>query len=179
MELRQAEYQDYAKIAQLHAKSWQEHYRGIVTDAYLDKFAADDRLVMWQTRLTNPSFNQSVLVLEEGDTLCGFICVYGNHNIDNGTIIDNLHVDSAYQGHGLGTKLMLEAAKWTQKYFPDSGLYLEVLDENVAAKQFYLALGGTVSHNSHWNSPCGSNVEECIIVWPSPQTLLEKAQVFV
>jgi len=179
VELREAEYQDYAKIAKLHAKSWQEHYRGIVTDGYLDQYAADDRLVIWQTRLTNPAFNQSVLLLEEGDTLCGFICVYGNHNFDHGTMIDNLHVDSAYQGHGLGTQLMLEAAKWTEKYFPDSGLYLEVLDQNVAAKQFYLALGGEESQQSHWNSPCGTQVAERMIVWPSPKLLLEKAQVFV
>ncbi|PKF81251.1 N-acetyltransferase [Vibrio sp. vnigr-6D03] len=179
VELRQANYQDFERIAQLHAKSWQQHYRGLVTDAYLEQYAEDDRVIVWQTRLTNPSFNQNVLVLENEGELCGFICIYGNHNFEYGTIIDNLHVDSAYQGHGLGTKLMLEAAKWAEKYFPDSGVYLEVLEQNVAAKHFYLALGATQSHLSDWSAPCGSKVKEAVFTWSSPSVLLKKAETFV
>ncbi|USD67666.1 GNAT family N-acetyltransferase [Vibrio sp. SCSIO 43136] len=179
MKFREAEYNDYAEIAKLHAKSWQRHYRGIVTDAYLDQYAEDDRLVIWQTRLTNPAFNQHILVAEDDDKICGFICIYGNHNYELGTIIDNLHVDSAYQGHGLGTRLMLEAAMWTAKFFPDNGLYLEVLEQNQAAKQFYQVLGGKDIEIRDWQSPCGSLVKESVIRWDNPETLLEKTRTFV
>lgn len=66
MELRLAEYKDYERIAQLHADSWKRHYRGILTNTYLDSEAIDDKLLIWQTRLTNPPFNQHIVLAEEG-----------------------------------------------------------------------------------------------------------------
>lgn len=66
MELRLAEYKGYERIAQLHADSWKRHYRGILTNTYLDSEAIDDKLLIWQTRLTNPPFNQHIVLAEEG-----------------------------------------------------------------------------------------------------------------
>lgn len=66
MELRLAEYKDYERIAQLHVDSWKRHYRGVLSDAYLDSEAIDDKLLIWQTRLTNPPFNQHIVLAEEG-----------------------------------------------------------------------------------------------------------------
>ncbi|MCV5276105.1 N-acetyltransferase, partial [Escherichia coli] len=80
MDLRLAEYKDYERIAQLHADSWKRHYRGILTNTYLDSEAIDDKLLIWQTRLTNPPFNQHIVLAEEGGLLLGFVCVFGNHD---------------------------------------------------------------------------------------------------
>ncbi len=76
MDLRLAEYKDYERIAHLHADSWKRHYRGILSDNYLDKEAIDDKLLIWQTRLTNPPFNQHIVLAEEGGCCsASFVCL--------------------------------------------------------------------------------------------------------
>gem|GEM_PF-1761728 len=51
MQFRAAEYGDYPAIACLHAKSWQGHYQGILSDDYLDHCVLEDKQVaegIWQ-----------------------------------------------------------------------------------------------------------------------------------
>ena len=52
---------DYKKIAKLHVKSWQQHYRGDFSDHFLDVEATSEREEVWKDRLTNPSPNQYCL----------------------------------------------------------------------------------------------------------------------
>ena len=93
MEIRIAEYSDFERIAALHVRSWKTHYQGLLKQDYLDNEALPDRLVIWQTRLTNPPFNQHILLLEENEKLIGFICAFGNHDFERGSIIESLHID--------------------------------------------------------------------------------------
>ena len=142
MELRVAEYKDYERIARLHADSWKCDYRGVLSDAYLDDEASDDKRLIWQTRLTNPPFNQHIVLAEEGGLLLGFICVFGNHDFERGSFIEALHVDNSYRRRGIGKQLLLAAAEWHQQYFQSNGLYLEVVSQNTLAIEFYLHIGG-------------------------------------
>ncbi|NOH83687.1 GNAT family N-acetyltransferase [Vibrio sp. 03-59-1] len=171
MELKVAEYKDYERIAQLHAQSWKQYYKGILGDEYLEHDVLDDRLVIWQTRLINPPFNQHVLLIEEGGLLCGFICAFGNHDFERGTIIDALHIDENYHGRGLGSKLLDEMSAWIEQYFSGSGVYLEVMAENHPAVEFYESLGGQKSVDRLWNAPCGNKVNELVYTWPSAKDL--------
>ncbi len=174
MELKIAEYSDYERIAALHAQSWKQHYNGILGKDYLANDVLEDRLAIWQTRLINPPFNQHVILIEEGGLLCGFICAFGNHDFERGTIIDALHIDDAYRGKGIGTQLIEEMAQWIEQYFPDNGVYLEVMKENHQAIEFYDSIGGLSSSERLWNAPCGNQVPELIYTWTSAHTLAEK-----
>ncbi len=165
MEFRLAEYKDYQRIAQLHASNWKRYYKGILSDEYLESDVDDDRNVLWQTRLINPSFNEYVLLAEEGGLLCGFICAYGNHDVEKGTLIDNLHVDPAYQGRGIAQQLLSHLHLWLNNYFPESGLYLEVLKGNEQAMKFYDHIGGNKVSEGFWKSPEGSAVGEYVYHW--------------
>ncbi len=171
MELKVAEYSDYQRIAQLHVKSWEKYYQGILGKDYLENEALDDRQVIWQTRLTNPPYNQHVLMLEDNGVLCGFVCAFGNHDFERGTIIDALHVDGASRGRGLGARLLEEIAKWIEQYFPDTGVYLEVLKENRQAIEFYEHIGGKNVEERLWNAPCGSQLPELVYTWRSASEL--------
>lgn len=165
MEFRVAEYKDFQRIAQLHADNWKRFYRGILSSEFLDSEADQNRKVLWQTRLINPSFNEHVIIAEEGGLLCGFVCAYGNHDFERGTLIDNLHVDPNYQRRGIGMQLISELLPWIERYFSKGGIYLEVLDGNENAIHFYEALGGTKSGVGEWKSPDGSLVKEHVYVW--------------
>ncbi|GLT13765.1 GNAT family N-acetyltransferase [Vibrio algivorus] len=173
MFVREAEFQDYSKIAKLHATSWQQVYQGLLDDDYLENRVEDEHMAMWQTRLTQPPLNQGVLVLEEAGALCGFVCLYGNHSFDQGTMIDNLHVHKDQRGKGYGKALLAEAATWAQKHFADSGIYLEVLKGNDPAKAFYQSLNGQDDGDFIWRAPCGSQVACHTYCWESPKALLK------
>lgn len=173
MELKLAEYNDYERIATLHAQSWKLFYQGILGSEFLKHDVLEERSTIWQTRLINPPFNQHVLLIEEGGLLCGFICAFGNHDFEKGTMIDALHVDPAFRGKGVGVRLLAEMAKWIDQYFPHSGVYLEVMKENTQAVDFYQHLGGECHLERLWNAPCGHQVPELIYAWHSGNHLLK------
>ncbi|MCS0350446.1 GNAT family N-acetyltransferase [Vibrio ordalii] len=172
MEIKAAEYCDFERIAQLHAQSWRTHYQGILGKEYLDNDVLEDRLLIWQTRLINPPFNQHVLLIEEGGLLCGFICAFGNHDFDKGSIIESLHIDENYRGRGIGRQLIQEMAVWFEQYFPNSGVYLEVMADNKQAIEFYDYLAGRPKGERLWRSPCGQDIKEWVYTWTSPTDLL-------
>ncbi|EGA70756.1 putative acetyltransferase [Vibrio sinaloensis DSM 21326] len=173
MELKVAEYSDYERIASLHAQSWKQFYQGILGREYLESEVLEERMAVWQTRLINPPFNQHVILIEEGGLLCGFICAFGNHDFEKGTMIDALHIDHAYRGKGLGAKLIEEMAKWVEQFFPDSGVYLEVMKGNQQAIEFYDHIGGENTLERIWNAPCGNQVPELVYSWKSPAIMLK------
>ncbi|MCG9677327.1 GNAT family N-acetyltransferase [Vibrio sp. Isolate24] len=178
MELKVAEYSDYERIATLHTQSWKTFYQGLLADDYLKNEVQDERMAIWQTRLINPPFNQHVLLLEEGGLLCGFICAFGNHDFEKGTIIDALHIDDNYRGRGLGVKLIVEMAKWITQHFPDNGVYLEVIKGNQQAVDFYERIDGQLVEERLWNAPCGSQTPELVYAWKSGADLLESIQSY-
>ncbi len=138
---REAKLSDVSVIAKLHAKNWQENYRGVFSDTYLDTEVALDRLAVWKRRLTKPPNNQHIILAEEGEELLGFSCAYFNEHATYGTYLDNLHVSSKAKGKGIGSKLMLQLSEAiiSRNYH---GLYLWVIDNNASAIHFYNNLGG-------------------------------------
>lgn len=174
MEIKIAEYSDFEQIAQLHTKSWQTYYRGILGDEYLSHDVLDERSAVWQTRLINPPFNQHVIIIKEQDELLGFVCAFGNHDFEKGSIIDALHVNTKYRGRGLGRKLLEEIGLWLEQYFPENGVYLEVLADNKQAVDFYEHVGGTHSLERLWKAPCGTQATELVYTWESPVKMRHK-----
>ena len=69
---------DALEIADLHAASWRENYRGNFPDAYLDGDLFEDRRATWRGRLSQPTDPQFVCVAEAESQLAGFVCVYGD-----------------------------------------------------------------------------------------------------
>ncbi|MDF2155419.1 GNAT family N-acetyltransferase [Vibrio sp. CAU 1672] len=172
MELRIAEYKDYERIAHLHAESWKCHYSGILNDSYLNNDLINDKLLIWQARLTNPPFNQHIVLAEEGGLLLGFVCVFGNHDFERGSFIEALHVDHNYHRRGIGKQLLLEAAQWHAQFFAGSGLYLEVFAQNEPAVEFYRHIGGQEGAERLWSAPDGKEVMDKVFRWPSAHSLV-------
>ncbi len=143
VEYRLAKAKDAPAIATLHAESWRRHYRGVLSDDFLDHFVMEERKALWSKRFRNPTADQFVIVAEENELLIGFLCAYLNHDTTYGTLLDNLHVANAYKGKGVGTECMRLLAVKLKEQTLDK-MYLWVLAQNVAAKGFYESLGGVV-----------------------------------
>jgi GNAT superfamily N-acetyltransferase len=136
MRFREATRVDAMAIATLHAESWRAHYRGAYRDEYLDGDVVEDRIHVWEGRLSAPAPNEFVVLAEEGDDLIGFACVYGGHDETWGSFLDNIHVRPDRQGRGFGAGLMGEVAAWCRANYADWGLYLWVLEQNHRAQRF-------------------------------------------
>ena len=169
--IRLATLSDLNHIASLHVQSWRDNYQEALSQEYLEQHVETERKAVWSERLTVPKSNQLVLVAEGDMGFCGFICVFGAHHPNYGTIIDNLHVNPAVKGQGIGTKLLRAAAKWASENYQQFPMYLEVLACNPKAIGFYQALGGRQVDSAYWHTPCGNKVEEYLYFWDEPTKL--------
>ncbi|MBC8768265.1 GNAT family N-acetyltransferase [Arenibacter sp. BSSL-BM3] len=170
---REASPLDYKKIAELHVKSWQQHYRGDFSDHFLDVEAASEREGVWKHRLTSPSPDQYVVVAEQVSGICGFACAYKNEDVQYGTLLDNLHVSSVVKGLGIGKHLMKLVAREVLRNDPNAKMYLWVLENNVGAIGFYERLGGVNLETVVGNDIGDKEVRKCRMVWDSLELLAE------
>ena len=173
--LRLARPSDAKAIAALHAASWQRAYRGILSDAYLDRDILADRKAVWEERFGQPSPRQHVIVADDGGPLLGFACVYLDEDPIWGSLLDNIHVDRRAQRRGLGTQLLREIGGVCASSAAGSGLFLSVLENNTAAQEFYYAHGAENVGTETWDAPDGNQLLCLRLAWPANRLPLGQA----
>ncbi len=171
---REARASDVRAIAALHAKSWQIAYRGILEDDFLAGPVLDDRQAVWEKRYAEPNPQQFTLLAEEEGKLIGFACTFLDHDPQWGAILDNLHVDPAGQGKGVGRALIKKSAAWVKQEAPGSPFFLWVFTKNVKATRLYLHLGGKNVEEKPLDGPGGFS-PAYRMVWEDPQVLVDEA----
>jgi ribosomal protein S18 acetylase RimI-like enzyme len=135
MKIRRAADDDRPAIAQIHAASWRDTYRGILPDSLLD-----DRLraIMSDRWATQPiGLSDAVLVAEDEGNILGFAATWHGDPV----YIDNLHVAAQARSRGIGRRLLAETARHFQAIGSKRAL-LHVVAANRRARDLYLALGG-------------------------------------
>jgi ribosomal protein S18 acetylase RimI-like enzyme len=172
MKYRKAKSNEAEAIAHIHAQSWQVAYRGILTDAFLDREVLENRLKIWKERFSHPAKNEFICVAVEKQVLKGFVCMYGNDDAQWGTLVDNLHVSPELKGQGIGKRLMVEAAKWVSKKYPNSGLYLWVYEDNHEARRFYEKMGGKNVESQIYDNADGGSANTLRYAWTDIGKLL-------
>jgi len=172
MKIRDAIQSDAIRIAELHASSWRTAYRGMLSDAYLDGDLVGERVKVWTDHLTHPEPKQRVLIAEISGKVAGFACAYGSNDPQLGTLLDNLHVDQAFQRQGIGARLMGEIASWCYNELPGEGLFLWVLEPNILARNFYERRGGVIVARDTWFPPDGGAIPSLCYAWKSLERLL-------
>jgi ribosomal protein S18 acetylase RimI-like enzyme len=165
IEFRIAKPSDAKAIAELHTQSWQKHYSSDLKADYLLNIAPEERQAEWAKRLNAPSANQYVAVVMNRDKLAAFICLYLDEDSEWGSYINNLHVNSEYQGNGLGKALLLQALEYCSKKSNSQSVYLLVNRSNKNAQDFYLKHGAKNIKASVWNAPDGSAVPTYWFAW--------------
>jgi ribosomal protein S18 acetylase RimI-like enzyme len=171
IEYRPARAADAEAIADLHARSWRENYRGSFDDAFLDGDLPGERLRVWHERLDRPARNQLVQLAVDGTNLVGFVCAYGAHDPQWGSLVDNLHVADSSKRSGIGSALMRQAGAWLAPSYPELGVYLLVLEVNASARRFYERLGGRNAGVSTMETNGGALVRSCRYTWSRPALL--------
>lgn len=122
---------------------WNETYRGIVDDSFLDnmKNTIDDRIKRMQDNYNENDLN---FVLEDDGKLIGFTSVEKSRDSDypNSGEISSLYLRKEYQGTGLGKKLFnYSLDKLKELGFSD--YIIGCLDKN-PTNDFYKHMGGVL-----------------------------------
>ena len=166
VQVRPALPDDAAQIAALQVASWREAYRGILSDTYLERDIVSERSALWTQRFESTSPDQFVVVAEVEREIVGFACAYAGVDDQCGTLLDNIHVSSGYQGKGVGTNLVGAVAHWCSLTSPHPGLFLWVLQSNVRAHRFYERLGAVRTDTDVWAPPGGGAIARYRYSWP-------------
>ena len=170
---RPAQARDVEAIATLHADSWRRNYRGAYLDSYLDGDVLTDRLAVWRERITRPDASFRTIVAEHDGAFAGFAHTKLDDDPRWGALLENLHVVHGLKGQGIGTRLMAAVAGAVLDATPGAGLYLWVLDVNVAAQAFYAARGGVeAGREMRGPFPGGGTALGRRIVWRDPAKLV-------
>ncbi|GAA4892652.1 GNAT family N-acetyltransferase [Ferrimonas pelagia] len=165
MQFQLAQAQDQAAIAQLHTQSWQENYRAILAQDYLQHRLAQEHQTLWSQRLACDDPSLLILIAMAEGKLAGFICVQAGQDPKLGHYVENLHIHPDFRRQGLGKALLQQAQCWLNDQDPAQGLYLHVLAGNPKAIAFYARLGAYQVENAIWDAPCGTQVPEFIYRW--------------
>ena len=178
LRFRPAEAGDAAAVAALHADSWRRHYRGAFSDAFLDGDVAGFLLARWTGLLSGPDPQARTIVAELDGGLVGLAHTRLGDDPAWGALLDNLHVSYGLKRLGVGTRLLALTAQAVLDSTPESGLYLWVLEQNVGARAFYTARGGTCVETAAVSPPGGDPARlngspmGLRFAWPDPSMLL-------
>jgi GNAT superfamily N-acetyltransferase len=168
--IRAMQAEDASTVAALHAASWRRAYRGILTHAYLDGDLEGERRSVWTTKLSVADGSLGWIAFVQ-DVPAGFVFVRPREDAQWGTLVDNLHVQAAHQGHGLGRRLLHTVGGWTAVHTPDVGVHLWVFADNVAARGFYRRVGGREVERTDRAAADGRWLPEYRVAWSSPGAL--------
>lgn len=151
---RFATYADHKAIAAIHANSWIENYRGILSDQFLDNEVQNNRLILWDSRLSKYNPDQLIIVATENKKIIAFSCTFLNYDIE-GNYLDNLHVESGYKGNSIGRTLMHYTVAEISYRKNSKPLYLWVFVQNLRAINIYKHWKGEEKETQYLDMPSG------------------------
>ncbi len=136
--IRPATPDDAAAIADVHVRSWQEAYAGIVPDDYLSSLDSEQRAHRWRELLeAGPEDRVRTLVAQSGDRLLGFAS-YGPSRDEDARRgereIYSIYLDPGTWGSGVARELIRTLVAEVGEQTP---LTLWVLAKNERARHFY------------------------------------------
>ncbi|WAT18214.1 GNAT family N-acetyltransferase [Aurantiacibacter sp. MUD11] len=134
MSIRRAVDADRTAIAELHAASWLDSYRELLSEEFLGEI--HQRLGAHWAQVEIGEQDLLLLAEEQGEAV-GFLFARDGEPV----FINTLHVRPGHRSGGVGAQLMATAARHFREQ-GRQGAYLDVLTTNARAIAFYQRLGG-------------------------------------
>lgn len=141
MNIGPATLEDAFVIAQVHVRSWQAAYAGLMEAEFLERLSVDERAIRWRDILQKEE--SQTFVARQGTSVVGFVS-FGKCR-DEGAPekrgeIWALYVQPEVWGQGVG-RALLEKAVQELRLRRHDGTSLWVLSQNQRAIRFYEAFG--------------------------------------
>ena len=141
--VRNATLEDAEKIAYIHVKAWQESYKGIIDQNYLDTISFSERFAFRKKILMHPKPAQINLIAVQNNQIIGFCdagAAFDSSEVYRGEIYA-IYLLSEFKQHGIGRTLF----NYVNRHLEENLLtpYITwVLEENKNACRFYENCGG-------------------------------------
>ncbi len=161
MRIRSAEPSDAMEVANVHVRSWQAAYRGLLPDVYLDVLRAEDRSGRYDFTTTDPSNPHTIVAAGPDGAILGFAttCADRDGELANSGELCALYVDPTYWRCRVGTSLIVAArSRLIELGFRTA--YLWLLDGNLRGGRFYLLDGWAPDGQSRKDTVWGVPVSE-------------------
>jgi len=133
---------DAEAIAIVHVQAWQETYKNIIDNNYLNNISFEEKLVLRKKILSEQKENEIHLVALVGEKVVGFCDGGKARDVGNKGEIYAIYLLDEYKRQGIGKALFNKI----RSYFITHGLtpfIVWVLESNFTAREFYQKLGGT------------------------------------
>ena len=137
MLIRPAEPEDALAVARVHVRSWQQAYRGLLPQDYLDSLEPEQRAPHYDFATDNP-YRAHTLVAVQQESIVGFATTMPSRDQDHPDFgeLCALYVEPEHWGRGVGLALSAETRNaLRQQGFHDALLW--VLQGNERAQGFY------------------------------------------
>jgi 2-polyprenyl-3-methyl-5-hydroxy-6-metoxy-1,4-benzoquinol methylase/GNAT superfamily N-acetyltransferase len=165
IEIRKAKQGDEKEIARVHIKAWQESYKGMIQQEYLDNLTSelDARIKMWTSILENPL--RWAWVAESSKGIVGFILFGPPRDPGKETYIElgAIYLLASEKSKGIGFSL-LSAGFSKMKDLGFKKAYCWVLESNPTIK-FYERSGAKFSGQSKADEIGGKRFNELAFEW--------------
>jgi ribosomal protein S18 acetylase RimI-like enzyme len=136
---------DAIGISRVHTRSWQQAYRGIFPDEYLDNLDWRSRLPFWEGALEAPDPRRVIAVARRGGAVIGFAAAGPARDEDlpsRSAEIFAIYVEPDAWSQGAGAALLDAVIAGLAKDADGFDvIYLWVLEDNHRARRFYEAHG--------------------------------------
>ncbi|ROR97902.1 L-amino acid N-acyltransferase YncA [Sinobacterium caligoides] len=139
--IRLAQLSDANEVAQIHVKTWQAAYQGIIPDTYLDSLSVENREGLWRQAIE--SGYPELWVMEVESNIIGWVAFGSSRDSDAGPEIGEvlaIYVLPSFWSTGAGRGLWTKAmARLSDLGFQSITLW--VLTGNKRAIDFYSKSG--------------------------------------
>jgi len=148
MNIRPAVESDARAVAEVHVRTWQSAYCGIVPDAYLDALSTDRHEIAWRESIARGS--PELWVADSQSEITGWVAFGRSRDADATPAVgemEAIYVSPHHWSAGIGRNLWFTArARLLERKFDAATLW--VLEENQRAIRFYRATGFTPNLSS-------------------------------
>lgn len=162
--VRPATLGDSERIADIHVRTWQAAYAGVMPQDFLDRLDVDARAAMWRRAIDGRTPPRGIFVAEVGDELAGFVAV-GRFRHEDGDRDEGvgevfaIYVTAEYWSTGAGRVLMQTAIDHLVGEGIDE-IRLWVLADNPRARRFYERFGYVADGTTRVDEAGGEALDE-------------------
>jgi ribosomal protein S18 acetylase RimI-like enzyme len=137
LRIRAAEPDDAMAVAEVHVRSWQLGYRGLLSPDYLDQLRPEDRARQYAFSDISTDGPETIVAVQDG-AICGFASTGAASSlmhVTRGELLA-LYVDPACWRRGIGRRLIdVARRRLTERGYTEAILWMLVGNER--AKAFY------------------------------------------
>jgi L-amino acid N-acyltransferase YncA len=176
--IREAIPSDAPAIARVHVDSWRTTYRGIVPDQTLADLSYEERERTWDRILSQENRDRGVfcyVAQDESGLIVGFVS--GGPESTGDAVykgeVYTIYLLQPYQGKGIGSRLMLAAARRLAKQGIRSMLAWVITDNS--ACRFYEAIGGEKAYERQ-ELLRGNLIDEIAYGWKDTAVLSKQGE---